>query len=53
MTFMERPRDITERQIPLVIAETCQNWDAFTNKNVVDQIDSGLKKRERTIRRHV
>src|ERR1700732_3248125 len=53
MTFMERPKDITQRQIPLVMAETCTKWDAFTKKNVVDQIDSGLRKRERTVRRYV
>jgi hypothetical protein len=28
--------------------QTCDNWNAWTNKNVVDQIDSGLKKRGRT-----
>jgi hypothetical protein len=53
MTFMERPKDITQRQIPLVMAETCTKWDAFTKMNVVDQIDSGLRKRERTVRRYV
>jgi hypothetical protein len=53
MTFMERPKDITQRQIPLVMAETCTKWDAFTKNNVVDQIDSGLRKRERMVRRYV
>jgi hypothetical protein len=47
---MERPRDITKRQIPLVMTQTCKNWDAFTKRNVVDQIDSGLKKRGQTVR---
>jgi hypothetical protein len=46
MTFMERPFDIPNQQIPNIMAETCTDWNAFTNKNVVDQIDSGLKKRE-------
>ena len=43
MTFMEHPEQITQQEIPQVIAQTCTEWDAFTSKNVVDQIDSGLK----------
>ena len=43
MTFMERPLEITQRQIPQVMAQTCTDWDAYSNTHVVDQIDSGLK----------
>ncbi len=50
MTLMERPGDITSRDIPDVMAQTCRDWDAWSNRNVVDQIDSGLKKRERVVR---
>ena len=41
-TYMERPVDIANRQIPQVMAQTCRDWDAYTKGNVVDQIDSGL-----------
>lgn len=51
MTLMERPEDINQRQIPDVMAQTCRDWDKWSNRNVVDQIDSGLKKRERAVRR--
>jgi hypothetical protein len=58
MNFMESPEEINELQIPLVMKQTCDNWDAWTSNNVVDQIDSGLKKRgsssplrERKVRR--
>ncbi len=55
MTFMERPLDITQLQIPQVMAQTCKDWDAWSSKNVVDEIDSGLKRRmrERVIRRRL
>jgi hypothetical protein len=53
VTFMERPTEINQMQIPLVMAQTCKDWDAYTNKNVVEQIDSGLRKRERVVRTHL
>ena len=53
MTFMERPADINELQIPQVMPQTCTDWNAYTSKNVVAQIDSGLKKRERVVRKHL
>jgi hypothetical protein len=60
MNFMESPEEINELQIPLVMKQTCDNWDAWTSKNTVDQIDSGLKKRgsspplrERKVRRRL
>jgi FtsP/CotA-like multicopper oxidase with cupredoxin domain len=42
ITVLERPDDIAKLQIPSVMAQTCRDWAAFTNKTVVDQIDSGL-----------
>jgi hypothetical protein len=46
---MERPKDITERQIQFVMAQTCADWSAFMRKNLVDQIDSGLQRKERAV----
>ena len=41
--ILERPADIQKKlQIPLVLPQTCQDWYAYTNADVVDQIDSGL-----------
>jgi len=37
-----RPDEITENEIPMIMAQTCRDWSAFTNKTTVDQIDSGL-----------
>jgi hypothetical protein len=54
MTFMERPTDINQLQIPQVMAQTCRDWDAWSSRNVVDEIDSGLRRRrprERVIRK--
>ncbi|MCJ1336503.1 hypothetical protein MMC09_001779 [Bachmanniomyces sp. S44760] len=42
VNIMERPSDITERQIPSVLQQTCTDWDAYTSKNSPDEIDSGL-----------
>ncbi|KAF2218981.1 Cupredoxin [Elsinoe ampelina] len=42
VNIMERPKDISEREIPMVMAQTCRDWWKWTNHNVVDQIDSGL-----------
>jgi FtsP/CotA-like multicopper oxidase with cupredoxin domain len=42
VNIMERPADITEKQIPSVLAQTCRDWATFTGVEVVDQIDSGL-----------
>lgn len=44
MNVMERPHEIDQQQnIEEVIAQTCDAWDAWSQKNVVDQIDSGLR----------
>jgi FtsP/CotA-like multicopper oxidase with cupredoxin domain len=41
--ILERPADIAREQpIPMVMQQTCDNWQAYTNRAVVDQIDSGL-----------
>ncbi|PSK56592.1 Iron transport multicopper oxidase [Elsinoe australis] len=42
VNVMERPKDIREREIPMVMAQTCRDWWKWTRTNVVDQIDSGL-----------
>jgi hypothetical protein len=42
VTVMERPADIAKLRIPSIMAQTCQDWGAFTNTTVIDQIDSGL-----------
>ncbi|KAF4549390.1 Multicopper oxidase-like protein 6 [Elsinoe fawcettii] len=42
VNVLERPRDISEREIPMVMAQTCRDWWRWTRSNVVDQIDSGL-----------
>lgn len=42
MSLMERPGELRERQIPDVMAQTCRDWESWTSRNVVDQIDSGL-----------
>jgi len=40
--MMVRPDEITENEIPMIMAQTCRDWSAWTNKNIPDQIDSGL-----------
>lgn len=40
--ILERPADITQKQIPQIMAQTCRDWATYTNTDVVDQIDSGL-----------
>jgi hypothetical protein len=42
VTVVERPDDIAKLTIPSIMAQTCRDWATFTNKTVVDQIDSGL-----------
>ena len=42
MNIVELPENITSMSIPDVVAETCTNWDVYSNKDIVDQIDSGL-----------
>lgn len=42
LNIMERPDEIKQRQIPMVMAQTCRDWDAYSSKNVVEQIDAGI-----------
>lgn len=42
MQFVVQPAGIKNYDIPTKVAATCANWQAYTNKNVVDQIDSGV-----------
>ncbi|KAI9863911.1 MAG: hypothetical protein M1813_003563 [Trichoglossum hirsutum] len=41
INVMERPADISEMEIPDVMAQTCRDWAAYTNTTVVSQIDAG------------
>ncbi|CAK3940089.1 multicopper oxidase [Lecanosticta acicola] len=46
ITVLERPRDIrNDMQIPQEMAQTCTDWQSYTQSNVPEQIDSGLKRR--------
>ncbi|KAI1338934.1 Cupredoxin [Xylariaceae sp. FL0016] len=41
--ILERPDDIyNDYEIPDVMAQTCTDWDAWSNNNVVDQIGDGI-----------
>lgn len=42
INILERPDEIPELKLPQVMAQTCTDWDAFSSKGAVDQIDSGL-----------
>jgi len=42
MTFIERPDDILNLVIPQTIDDQCSSWDAYSSRNIVDQIDSGV-----------
>ena len=41
----ERPADIRQMQIPMIMEQTCKDWDKYSSEEVVDQIDSGLRRR--------
>lgn len=41
--LLERPADIAkDSPIPMLLAQTCRDWTAWSARTVVDQIDSGL-----------
>lgn len=40
--ILERPADITEATMPMVMAQTCRDWATWSHNDFVDQIDSGL-----------
>lgn len=42
MSFVVKPDTIKTLQIPMKVNNTCTDWAAFTSKEVVDQIDSGV-----------
>lgn len=42
MSFVVQPDAIEKMSIPTKVNATCTDWAAFTSKDVVDQIDSGV-----------
>lgn len=43
VNILERPADIQkDMPVPLIMAQTCRDWAAYTDTHLVDQIDSGL-----------
>lgn len=43
VNLMEQPQKIPDPQIAKTMALTCTAWDDYSSKNVVNQIDSGLR----------
>jgi FtsP/CotA-like multicopper oxidase with cupredoxin domain len=43
VNILERPDLVTQLQIPSAVKNTCTSWNAYTNADTVDQIDSGLR----------
>ncbi|KAF3916539.1 Laccase-2 [Dactylellina cionopaga] len=45
MNVLERPEELNEQQnIKKALSQTCRAWDAWSNHNVVNQLDSGLRR---------
>ena len=42
VNILERPADVRKQSIPQSWSQTCKDWEAFTSREIVDQIDSGL-----------
>lgn len=43
LNILERPADIVNlRVIPDAVAQTCDDWEAWTKRNVVESIDAGV-----------
>ncbi|GJC89889.1 oxydoreductase ptaK [Colletotrichum liriopes] len=40
--FLVQPQQVQKIKIPQASVDTCNEWQAWTQKNVADQIDSGL-----------
>ncbi|KAK3363256.1 Cupredoxin [Lasiosphaeria hispida] len=40
-SFVVQPKEIQKMRIPQSVENTCREWDAYTHRNVVEQIDSG------------
>ncbi|KAI9827479.1 MAG: hypothetical protein M1832_004829 [Thelocarpon impressellum] len=43
LNIMERPDDIKQMQIPMIMEQTCRDWTKYTDNNIVDVLDSGLR----------
>ncbi|CAG8974793.1 hypothetical protein HYALB_00000405 [Hymenoscyphus albidus] len=41
-SLLEKPSKISEKQIPMVIKQTCDDWNAYTKKTAPLVIDSGV-----------
>ena len=41
---IEQTTLLQKRVLPPVVQNTCNSWNAYTSKNVVDEIDSGEKR---------
>lgn len=42
LNIMERPDEIRQREIPMVMVQTCRLWEEYSSRNVVEQIDAGI-----------
>lgn len=42
LTFIVQPDAVKKLGIPMKVANTCADWSAFTSREVVSQIDSGV-----------
>ena len=47
VNLMEQTDLITKRVIPSSSQQTCQDWHIYSGSEVVDEIDSGLKKEKK------
>lgn len=43
VTILEQPAAVAKINIPSSLQQGCRDWNTYTSKTVVDQIDSGLK----------
>ena len=50
INILEQPQNITQPQIPAILQETCDGWNAYSSNNTVDQLDSGLRKNRLKLR---
>ena len=47
VNIMDQPHKFNSKEIPKAMAQTCKPWNRYTSTNVVEQIDSGLRMREK------
>lgn len=41
--FLERPTELAKiQEVPIIIDQTCVDWDTWTSNHAVDQIDAGI-----------